>query len=117
MGEAKYARLFTQADSRRTGFLSGSQAVAYFSNSGLHRTKVNHVCTIADNDGDKKLSKQEFIIAMHLVMTHKQKRAPLPRTLPSVLENRLRSVTVPTKPNFIDFSSSPSPPSSGQDLF
>lgn len=49
------------------GYLTGQVALQLFSRSGLERSVLAGVWSLADLDGDSKLSESEFIIALHLI--------------------------------------------------
>jgi hypothetical protein len=70
------------------GFVEGNTAVALFSQSGVPVAELGQVYTLADVDGDGRLSQSEFFIAMKLL------RARMAgNTLPATLPNELRTAS------------------------
>uniref|UniRef100_A0A6G1SIY0 Intersectin-1 n=1 Tax=Aceria tosichella TaxID=561515 RepID=A0A6G1SIY0_9ACAR len=77
----KYTQLFNLHDRSRSGFLSGVQCRDILMQSGLPRAILAEIWNLSDIDGDGQLTREEFILAMHLT---NQARAgqPLPQELP-----------------------------------
>lgn len=80
----KYTQLFNLHDRTRTGFLSGLQCRDILMQSALPRNTLAEIWNLSDIDGDGQLTREEFILAMHLT---NQVRAgnQLPQELPSDL--------------------------------
>lgn len=62
----KYTQLFNLHDRSRSGFLSGLQCRDILIQSGLHRNVLAEIWNLSDIDGDGQLTREEFILAMHL---------------------------------------------------
>ncbi|CAG0916747.1 unnamed protein product, partial [Notodromas monacha] len=62
----KYTQIFNQADKSKTGFMTGMQARQLLVQTGLNQTTLAKIWSLADIDGDGRLSCEEFILAMHL---------------------------------------------------
>ncbi|KAK6187699.1 hypothetical protein SNE40_005666 [Patella caerulea] len=67
------------------GFVTGDQARGFFLQSGLPNQVLGQIWTIADMNGDGKMDKKEFSIAMHLIKK-KLQGYELPRTIPPSLK-------------------------------
>jgi len=66
------------------GGLGGRAAVEFMSKSGLDKGTLRTVWTRSDVNGDGKLTRGEFCVAMHLIQLAK-KGIPVPSVLPGVL--------------------------------
>lgn len=88
----KYASLFLQYDSQRSGYVQGSDARDLLLRSGLSRDELAEVWRLSDVDTDGRLTFREFIVAMHLVTINKKRGRPIPHRLP----NELLKVLDPT---------------------
>jgi len=66
------------------GFIEGNTAVTLFSQSGLSQVELSLVYSLADMDGDSKLSEREFFVAMKL-MRARMNGTPLPTSVPAEL--------------------------------
>lgn len=62
----KYTQLFNLHDRSRSGFLSGVQCRDILMQSGLPRNTLAEIWNLSDIDGDGQLTREEFILAMHL---------------------------------------------------
>lgn len=80
----KYTQLFNSNDRNRTGFLSGLQCRDILMQSGLPRNVLADIWNLSDIDSDGQLSREEFILALHLT-NHVRSGKPLPSELPSEL--------------------------------
>jgi len=70
----------------KDGKLDGRVAVQFFMKSRLKNEQLREVWNLADVDKDGKLTKEEFCIAMHLVMLVTRKGFPIPKELPAELD-------------------------------
>ncbi|BFZ53223.1 endocytosis defective-related protein [Savitreella phatthalungensis] len=83
--QRKYWEIFSGL-SPTDGFLSGEQAVAVLSNSGLAEEQLEQVWDLADIDNDGRLDFEEFCVSMRLVFdVLSGKRSVLPKSLPDHL--------------------------------
>ncbi|CBK21175.2 uncharacterized protein [Blastocystis hominis] len=64
-----YVQLFNTMDTDRDGEVSQPEAVGYFMQSGLPMNALVHIYQMCDLNKDGKLDMQEFICAIHIVMT------------------------------------------------
>ena len=80
----KYTQLFNLHDRSRSGFLSGLQCRDILLQSGLPRNILAEIWNLSDIDGDGQLTREEFILAMHLT-NHVRSGQTLPTELPADL--------------------------------
>jgi len=90
---AQYQKLFQRLE---TKFVGADAASALFSNSQLPAKELSQLWSLADRDGDDRLSLQEFLCAMHLLVRRREGLA-LPVELPSELVG-----SIPTGKVFLD---------------
>lgn len=87
--KASYDALFKNVDTLGRGFITGEQAVRYFSNSGLPEEILAGIWDLADINSEGQLSRDEFAVAMYLIRQQGNRQQgriePLPQTLPSNL--------------------------------
>ncbi|XP_055889839.1 intersectin-1-like [Biomphalaria glabrata] len=67
------------------GFITGTQARDFFVQSGLPTPVLGQIWMLADMNGDGKMDKKEFSIAMHLIKK-KLQGYELPKVLPASLK-------------------------------
>ena len=84
--KTRYAAVFANQDGDKDGFVTGQEAVALFSQSGLDRDGLRTVWTLADVDKDNKLNIEEFTIAMHLIVCATKRNIPVPTELPPAVD-------------------------------
>ena len=82
--KASYDNLFKGVDTMGRGFITGEQAVRFFSDSGLPEDILAGIWDLADINSEGQLSRDEFAVAMYLIR-QQRKGDPLPQTLPSNL--------------------------------
>lgn len=76
----KYTQLFNLHDRSRSGYLSGLQCRDILLQSGLPRNILAEIWNLSDIDGDGQLTREEFILAMHLT-NHVRSGQSLPTEL------------------------------------
>lgn len=121
----EFDQIFTKLDTLNRGFITGDQAVAFFSNSRLSEDTLAQIWDLADIKCEGSLSKDEFAVAMFLIRqqrNNKDGRDPLPQTLPSNLvpPSMRRGQAAPAQPPFPDFDSTnnvATPKPASEDLF
>lgn len=80
----QFDAFFDKIDTKRTGFVQGTDAVEFFTNSRLPEADLAQIWDLADSSQQGRLSRDQFAVAMHLI--HKRLRGePLPSTLPNAL--------------------------------
>lgn len=118
--KASYDNLFKGVDTMGRGFITGDQAVRFFSDSGLPEDVLAGIWDLADINSEGQLSKDEFAVAMYLIR-QQRKGDQLPTTLPpSLIPPSLRTTANQAVPIV---SPQPAPPvprvtkSAADDLF
>ena len=84
-----YDKMFRDFDEDKDGYLSGSEVVKVFSQSGLDVDVLRKVWELADADKDSKLNSKEFAVGFHLIVCVRNKKLPLPDGLTPGLLNFL----------------------------
>lgn len=79
-----YLEIFEGTERVERGFLSAEEGRELLERSGLPHEDLGHIWSLADVDGDGRLSPQEFACAMHLV-SRRRSGASLPPALPPEL--------------------------------
>ncbi|KAF2471263.1 uncharacterized protein BDR25DRAFT_303326 [Lindgomyces ingoldianus] len=121
--KASYDSLFHKVDTIGRGFITGDQAVQFFSDSGLPEDILAAIWDLADINSEGQLSRDEFAVAMYLIRQQRKPGVTLPATLPLNLvppsmRNQVRPslpIAAPTQeaPPFV----APQPKSAAEDLF
>ncbi|OAX79325.1 hypothetical protein ACJ72_06356 [Emergomyces africanus] len=83
--KAHFDTVFTTIDKANLGYITGDQAVEFFTNAQLPEETLASIWDLADIDSDGQLSKDEFAVAMYLVRQQRTTREPLPQALPPAL--------------------------------
>jgi len=83
--QEKYNRIFASTDMDGDGYVTGSEAVALFTKSGLDKGTLKAIWSMSDIDKDNRLDHAEFSVAMHLVVSLSKRGKTLPPTLPPEL--------------------------------
>jgi epidermal growth factor receptor substrate 15 len=116
--KSSYDNLFKGVDTLARGFITGDQAVRFFSDSGLPEDVLAGIWDLADINSEGQLSRDEFAVAMYLIR-QQRKGDQLPTTLPpNLIPPSLRtaanqSVQVPPA----SAPPAPQPKSAADDLF
>lgn len=79
-----YDDLFRSWDGFGKGYISGDQAIEIFSQSGLDKSDLEKIWTLADPNNRGRLNLDEFAVAMHLIY-RKLNGYPVPNRLPPEL--------------------------------
>lgn len=83
-----FDQVFSTLDTENRGYITGDQAVGFFSNSGLAEEVLAQIWDLADINSEGRLNRDEFAVAMFLIRQERTKRDPrdtLPQKLPSNL--------------------------------
>ncbi|KAI4260776.1 MAG: hypothetical protein L6R42_003904 [Xanthoria sp. 1 TBL-2021] len=123
--KAAFDQIFNTVDTANRGFITGDQAVSFFSNSRLPEEALAQIWDLADINSEGQLSKEEFAVAMYLIRQQRSKttgRDVLPQTLPPNLippsMRRQPPLPVqPTAPTFDNAANISAPKSAAEDLF
>lgn len=87
--------VFVATDTDKDGFITGAQARDLFISYGIPVADLKVIWDLSDMDKDEKLSRKEFILAMYLILRHKQ-QDPLPPSVPQSLLASLSKLTPAT---------------------
>ncbi|CAG8970923.1 hypothetical protein HYALB_00000903 [Hymenoscyphus albidus] len=80
----RYDAIFKAWDGFNKGFIGGDVATEVFGQSGLAKSDMERVWTLADHGNKGRLNMDEFAVAMHLIY-RKLNNYPLPAQLPPEL--------------------------------
>jgi len=83
--KAKYDTFFVNVDTGKLGYITGDQAVKFFSDSGLPEDTLASIWDLADVRSEGQLNREEFAVAMYLIRQQRSGSAPLPAFLPAAL--------------------------------
>jgi epidermal growth factor receptor substrate 15 len=122
--KAKFDGIYSGLDKTNKGFITGDEAVPFFSESKLPEEALAQIWDLADINSAGCLTRDEFAVAMYLIRQQRGKRdgrESLPATLPSNLippsmRNQVRPAPVPTAPAF-ENPAPTLPKSAAEDLF
>jgi epidermal growth factor receptor substrate 15 len=122
--KAKFDSIYATLDKTNRGFITGDEAVPFFSESKLPEEALAQIWDLADINSAGRLSRDEFAVAMYLIRQQRGKhdgRETLPAALPPSLippsmRNQVRPAAVPTAPAF-DKPTPALPKSAAEDLF
>ncbi|ORY10542.1 hypothetical protein BCR34DRAFT_601992 [Clohesyomyces aquaticus] len=120
--KTSYDKIFHRVDTTGRGFITGDQAVQFFSDSGLPEDILAAIWDLADINSEGQLSKDEFAVAMHLIRQQRQPNVTLPATLPPNLvppsmRNQVRHAPPVVAPAPVPSFAPPQSKSAAEDLF
>lgn len=121
----KFDQIYSTLDRSNKGFITGEEAVPFFSNSKLPEEALAQIWDLADINSQGRLTRDEFAVAMYLIRQQRGKeqgRGNLPATLPQNLvppsmRNQTRAPAQPTAPDFEQPAAPTIPKSAADDLF
>lgn len=123
--KAQFDQIFAKVDTQNHGYITGEQAVGFFSNSRLPEDALAQIWDLADINSEGQLNRDEFAVAMYLIKQQRSKRDGrdvLPQSLPSnLIPPSMRRQPIapqqPTAPAFDNASNITAPKSAAEDLF
>lgn len=123
--KAQFDNIYASVDKVNRGFITGEQAVAFFSNSRLPEDILAQIWDLADIKSEGQLNRDEFAVAMYLIRQQRGKRdgrSVLPSTLPAdLIPPSMRRQPIPpsqpTAPMFDNAANITAPKSASADLF
>ncbi|CCC13994.1 unnamed protein product [Sordaria macrospora k-hell] len=82
--KARFDLLYEELDKQKKGFITGEEAVPFFSQSNLNEDALAQIWDLADINSAGRLTRDEFAVAMYLIREQRLKpgQVPLPTTLP-----------------------------------
>ncbi|KAL2143651.1 hypothetical protein VTI28DRAFT_10158 [Corynascus sepedonium] len=111
--KARFDQLYDELDKTKRGFITGEEAVPFFSQSNLSEDVLAQIWDLADIKSEGRLTRDEFAVAMFLIRQQRTKPAPLPATLPPNLippSMRTQQARQPTAPSAFEPPQRPQPP-------
>lgn len=123
--KAQFDQIYATIDIQKRGYITGEQAVGFFSNSRLPEDALAQIWDLADINSEGQLNREEFAVAMYLIRQQRSKkdgREVLPQTLsPSLIPPSMRRQPIapqqPTAPAFDNAVNITQPKSASEDLF
>ncbi|KAL2066529.1 hypothetical protein VTL71DRAFT_2600 [Oculimacula yallundae] len=123
--KGKFDGIYNNLDRANKGYITGDEAVPFFSESKLPEEVLAQIWDLADINSAGHLTRDEFAVAMYLIRQQRGKRDgrdSLPNTLPPNLippsmRNQAHPVSLPTAPVFDDAPPPSMPKSAADDLF
>lgn len=84
--KARFDQLYITLDKTSKGYITGEEAVPFFSQSNLSEDALAQIWDLADVNSQGQLNRDEFAVAMYLIRQQRLNSAtPLPTTLPTNL--------------------------------
>ena len=123
--KSQFDSIFATIDTQNRGFITGDQAVGFFSNSRLPEDALAQIWDLADINSEGQLNKDEFAVAMYLIRQQRSKttdRDVLPKQLPpNLIPPSMRRQPIPpqqpTAPTFDNAANISVPKPASEDLF
>lgn len=125
--KAQFDQIFATVDTSNRGFITGDQAVTFFSNSRLPEEALAQIWDLADIKSEGQLNQDEFAVAMYLIRQQRSKRDGrdvLPQSLPQNLippsmrrQDQDHAPSQPTAPAFDNAANATAPKKASDDLF
>ena len=123
--KAQFDQIYTTLDTQNRGYITGEQAVGFFSNSRLPEDALAQIWDLADINSEGQLNRDEFAVAMYLIKQQRSKRDGrdvLPQSLPgNLVPPSMRRQPIapqqPTAPVFDNAANISAPKSASEDLF
>ena len=123
--KAQFDQIYATVDTQNRGYITGEQAVGFFSNSRLPEDALAQIWDLADINSEGQLNKDEFAVAMYLIRQQRTKRDGrdvLPPNLPpNLIPPSMRRQPIapaqPTAPIFDNAANITAPKSASEDLF
>ncbi|KAK3900548.1 hypothetical protein C8A05DRAFT_35809 [Staphylotrichum tortipilum] len=111
--KARFDQLYDELDKSKRGFISGEEAVPFFSQSNLSEDALAQIWDLADIRQEGYLTRDEFSVAMYLIRQQRSKGNALPQTLPPNLippSMRTQQQQQPARPPTATSAFEPPPP-------
>ncbi|GKU11976.1 unnamed protein product [Fusarium langsethiae] len=84
--KARFDQIYADLDKGNKGYITGEEAVPFFSQSNLPEDSLAQIWDLADTNSQGQLSREQFAVAMYLIRQQRTGRSvPLPTTLPANL--------------------------------
>ncbi|PVH82910.1 hypothetical protein DL98DRAFT_126524 [Cadophora sp. DSE1049] len=120
----KFDGIYNNLDRANKGYITGDEAVPFFSESKLPEEVLAQIWDLADINSAGHLTRDEFAVAMYLIRQQRGKRdgrdslpnALPPNLIPPSMRNQIHPASLPTAPAF-DAPPPSMPKSAAEDLF
>lgn len=98
--KAKFDQIYATMDKTNKGFITGEEAVPFFSQSNLSEDALAQIWDLADFNSQGQLNREGFAVAMYLIRQQRSgSGGPLPSTLPpNLLPPSVRNQRQPPPP-------------------
>ncbi|KAJ4243322.1 hypothetical protein NW762_014832 [Fusarium torreyae] len=84
--KARFDQIYADLDKGNKGYITGEEAVPFFSQSNLPEDSLAQIWDLADSNSQGQLTRDQFAVAMYLIRQQRTGRSvPLPSTLPANL--------------------------------
>ncbi|KAF4993577.1 hypothetical protein FDECE_13359, partial [Fusarium decemcellulare] len=84
--KARFDQIYADLDKANKGYITGEEAVPFFSQSNLPEDSLAQIWDLADSNSQGHLTRDQFAVAMYLIRQQRSGRSvPLPSTLPANL--------------------------------
>lgn len=97
--KARFDLLYDELDKSKKGFITGEEAVTFFSQSNLSEDALAQIWDLADVNSEGRLTRDEFAVAMYLIRQQRSSKPGvnvLPTTLPpNLIPPSLRAASIP----------------------
>ncbi|KAK4464651.1 tubulin alpha chain [Cladorrhinum samala] len=97
--KARFDLLYEELDKSKKGFITGEEAVTFFSQSNLSEDALAQIWDLADVNSEGRLTRDEFAVAMYLIRQQRSSKPGvnvLPTTLPpNLIPLSLRAASIP----------------------
>ncbi|KAM5361625.1 hypothetical protein ACJZ2D_012968 [Fusarium nematophilum] len=81
--KTRFDQIYADLDKAHKGYITGEEAVPFFSQSNLPEDSLAQIWDLADTNSQGHLTRDQFAIAMYLIRQQRSGRSvPLPSTLP-----------------------------------
>ncbi|KUI67546.1 hypothetical protein VM1G_03610 [Cytospora mali] len=81
----RFDQIYDSIDKTKKGYITGEEAVPFFSQSNLSEATLANIWDLADIRSEGRLNRDEFSVAMYLIRQQRSKQGDLPQTLPANL--------------------------------
>lgn len=89
--------IYDSLDKQKKGYITGEEAVPFFSQSNLSEAVLANIWDLADIRSQGHLNRDEFAVAMYLIRQQRSKQGDLPQVLPAnLMPPSLRGQVRPT---------------------
>ncbi|KAK4186226.1 hypothetical protein QBC35DRAFT_554421 [Podospora australis] len=111
--KARFDLLYEELDKQKKGFITGEEAVTFFSQSNLSEDALAQIWDLADVNSEGRLTRDEFAVAMYLIRQQRSKPgvSALPAVLPpNLVPPSLRARVRPQTAGAVPAAFNPPPP-------